>query len=119
MKDRPGASGLARSLRNTDAVLGPCVESFRDGGLDMDHMAARRRRIGAVALVVAVLASGICRVRVAEAGEQASILSGQAAARGQRLGGTPSVSSAHQVEPGSMRYYGGPKSPAWRAPPAK
>lgn len=80
----------------------------------MDHVAAKR--IGAVALVAAVLAAGIRCVFAAEAGEHVSILSGQAAIRGQRLGGAPSVSSKHQVELGSIRYYGGPKSPAWRTP---
>jgi len=73
-------------------------------------------RIGAVALLAAVLAFGICCESVAGAGERSSSPSGQAAARSQRLEATPSASSQHQAELGSMRYYGGPKSPAWRAP---
>jgi hypothetical protein len=115
----------ARSLRNIDVVPEPIARrryaeliprKGKSMGVDMDHVAARCARIGAVALLAAVLAFGICCESVAGAGEHNSSPSRQAAARSQRLEATPSASSQHQAELGSMRYYGGPKSPAWRAP---
>ena len=75
-----------------------------------------RVRIGAVALLVVGLA--FCGGHSAEAGERIAGPSGQAAARSQRLGAPPSVSSEHQGELGPTRYHGGPKSPAWRDPAA-
>jgi len=58
------------------------------------------------------------REGAAEAGERDSDQPRQAAARSQRLAAAPSVSPEHQSGLGPMRYYGGPKSPIWRAPAA-
>ena len=77
-------------------------------------MTARSGRLGAIALLAMALACGISRKSVAEAGEHNSIQPRQATARGQQPAVTPSVPE-HQAGPG-MRYYGGPKSPMWRAP---
>jgi len=73
-------------------------------------------RIGAVGLLAVVLA--FCSEQAAEASERIASPSGQPAARSQRLGVPPSVSSEHPGELGPMRYHGGPKSPAWRDPAA-
>ena len=84
----------------------------------MDHAAVRGVRIGAIALLAMALVCGICRESAAEAGERNSDQPRQAAARSQRLAAAPSVSPEHQSGLGPMRYYGGPKSPIWRAPAA-
>jgi hypothetical protein len=78
----------------------------------MDHMVTTRVRVGAIALLALVLA--FCGEHAAEASERIASPSGQPAARSQRLG-APSVSE-QQNKLGTMRYYGGPKSPAWRGP---
>lgn len=77
-------------------------------------MTARSVRLGAIALLAMALACGISSKSAAEAGEHNSDQPRQAAARGKQLAVTPSASSEHQAGPG-MRYYGGPKSPMWRA----
>jgi hypothetical protein len=84
----------------------------------MYRMAAGSVRLGAIALLAAVLVCGICCEGAAEAGERDSDQPRQAAARSQRLAAAPSVSPEHQSGLGPMRYYGGPKSPIWRAPVA-
>jgi len=81
-------------------------------------MAAGSVRLGAIALLAAGLACGICRKSAAEAGERNLDQPRQAAAPSQRLAAAPSVSPEHQAGLGPMRYYGGPKSPTWRAPAA-
>jgi len=80
----------------------------------MDHAAVRGVRIGAIALLATALVCGICRASAAEAGERSPNPPHQTAARSQRPA-TPPVSSEQQAHLGSMRYYGGPKSPMWRA----
>ena len=84
----------------------------------MDHVAVIGMRIGAIAMFAIVLVCGICRESAAEAGERNADQPRQAAARSQRLAAAPSVSPEHQSGLGPMRYYGGPKSPIWRAPAA-
>ena len=82
----------------------------------MYRMAAGSVRLGAIALLAAVVGCGICRESAAEAGERNSNQPRQAAAPSQHLAAAPSVSPEHQPGLGPMRYYGGPKSPIWRAP---
>jgi hypothetical protein len=80
----------------------------------MDRVAMRGARIGAIALLALALSGGIYRASAAEAGERSPSPLHQTAARSQRLV-TPPVSPEQQAHLGSMRYYGGPKSPMWRA----
>jgi hypothetical protein len=80
----------------------------------MDRVAVRGTRIGAIALLALALSGGICRASAAESGERSPNPPHQTAARSQRPA-TPPVSSEQQAHLGSMRYYGGPKSPMWRA----
>jgi hypothetical protein len=70
-------------------------------------------RIGAIALLAVALTCGICRECAAEAGERSPNPPRQTAARSQKPI-TPQAAS-EQAPLGSMRYYGGPKSPMWRA----
>lgn len=84
----------------------------------MDHVAARGMRIGAVALLVTVLVCGVCREGTAQAVERGSNQSRETVARSQGTSEALAASSEHQAKLGPMRYYGGPKSPMWRAPAA-
>ena len=79
----------------------------------MDHVAVRGVRSGAIALLAAAFICGICRESAAEPGKGSSNPPHQTAARSQKPI-TPQASS-EQAALGSMRYYGGPKSPMWRA----
>jgi hypothetical protein len=81
----------------------------------MDHVAVRGMRIGAIAMFAMALVCGICRESAAEAGERNSGQPSETVARNQAPATGPTASSAQQAKLGSMRYYGGPKSPMWRA----
>jgi hypothetical protein len=84
----------------------------------MDHVVARKMRIGTVALLAATLLCGICRESAAEAGERNSNQPGDTAAHHQVPATATVASSDQQAKLAPMRYYGGPKSPMWRGPSA-
>jgi hypothetical protein len=76
----------------------------------MTWLAGRSARIGFITLVATVLTVGICGDAVAKHGKG-------------RLHAGSSISESHAqlvsqqpARPGSMHYYGGPKSPMWRGP---
>jgi hypothetical protein len=79
----------------------------------MDQAAVRGLRIGAVALLATILIYGSCRESAAQAVERSSSQPRKTIARSQEPSEAP---SERQSGVGSMRYYGGPKSPMWRAP---
>ena len=79
----------------------------------MNHVAMRGMRTGAIVLLATVLFCGVCRQGAAQAVERASSQSRETATRASA---TSAVLSDQQARLGAMRYYGGPKSPMWRAP---
>lgn len=79
----------------------------------MDQVAVRGLRIGAVALLASIAIFGSCRESAAQAVERSSSQPRKTIARSQ---GPSEAPSERQSGVGSMRYYGGPKSPMWRAP---
>jgi hypothetical protein len=81
----------------------------------MHHLAARGLRIGAVALLAAVVTCGIWRAGAAETGKRDPNRSRYTAARSPGPA-TPPLSLKQPAGTGAMRYYGGPKSVMWRAP---
>jgi hypothetical protein len=83
----------------------------------MDHVVARGMRLGTAVLLVVALTSGVGRESAAQP-TSSSDLPRQATVRSQPLATIPPLSPEHQAASGSMRYYGGPKSPMWRAPAA-
>src|SRR5580692_11404146 len=101
MKDQPEREWIrgAGPLRNADVAPGLIFSEWhadRSGmpnsfcartrwGLEMYRMAAGSVRLGAIALLAAVLVCGICCEGAAEAGERDSDQPRQAAARSQRL----------------------------------
>jgi hypothetical protein len=82
----------------------------------MDHLAVRCVQISGIALLAAALVCGACRESAAQAVDRSSTQPRETAGRGQGLTLAPVVSSEPQAPVGSMRYYGGPKSPMWRGP---
>jgi hypothetical protein len=84
----------------------------------MDHVAVRGMRTGAIALLATVLICGVCREGAAQAVEHNSNQSRETATRSQGPSAAPVASSEQQAKLGSLRYYGGPKSPMWRGPAA-
>jgi len=85
---------------------------------DMNHVVVKRVRIGGIALLAAALICVACRESAAQAVERSSTQPREAASRSQGPAAAPVVASEQQAAPGSMRYYGGPKSPMWRGPAA-
>jgi hypothetical protein len=82
-------------------------------GIDMDHVAVKKLRIGAVVLLAAVVACGVCCESAAQTVEHSA--SQPRVTRTRESSTTPVVASG-QTSLGAMRYYGGPKSPMWRGP---
>jgi hypothetical protein len=82
----------------------------------MDHVVARGMRSGAAVLLVVAVTSGIRESAAQPA--NSSDLPRQATVRSQPLATIPPLPPEHQAASGAMRYYGGPKSPMWRAPAA-
>jgi hypothetical protein len=77
----------------------------------MNHVAMRGMRTGAIVLLATLLVCGVSRQGAAQTVERNSSQS-----RATRASAEPAVSSNQQARLGPMRYYGGPKSPMWRAP---
>jgi hypothetical protein len=84
----------------------------------MDHVAVRRMKTGAIALLATVLIRGVCREGAAQAVEHNPNQPRGSAIHSQGLSAGPVVSSEQHAKLGPMRYYGGPKSPMWRGPAA-
>jgi hypothetical protein len=79
-------------------------------GIDMDHVAVKKLRIGAVVLLAAVV---VCCESAAQTVEHSS---NQPRVTRTRDSSTTPVVASGQTGLGAMRYYGGPKSPMWRGP---
>jgi hypothetical protein len=79
----------------------------------MDRVAVRGLRIGSVVLLALAVT---CAAGAAQTDDRSSGQLRQATTRGQASSTGPVASSGQQAGLGSMRYYGGPKSPMWRAP---
>ena len=82
----------------------------------MDRVAVRGLRIGFVVLLALAVT---CAASAAQTDDHRSGQSRQATTRGQALSTGLVTSSGQQAGLGGMRYYGGPKSPMWRAPAAE
>jgi hypothetical protein len=76
----------------------------------MTCMTARSARIGFFTLVAAALTAGICGDAVAKAHK------GRLHARSLTSESHAQLVAPEPVRLGTMRYYGGPKSPMWRGP---
>jgi hypothetical protein len=86
-------------------------------GIDMGDAMTKGLRIGGIAMLATVLICGACQQSTAQAVEHSATQPREAANRAQLPAAAP-ASSSEQVRLGPMRYYGGPKSPMWRAPSA-
>jgi hypothetical protein len=76
----------------------------------MTSMIARSVRIGFLTLVAAILTVAICGDALAKAHK------GRLHARNSVSESRAQLVSQQPARLGSMRYYGGPKSPMWRGP---
>jgi hypothetical protein len=76
----------------------------------MTYMTARSVRLGFVTLIATILTAGICGDALAKAHK------GRLHARSSIYESRAQLVSQQPVQPGPMRYYGGPKSPMWRGP---
>jgi hypothetical protein len=76
----------------------------------MTYVPAGSARIGFVTLVAAILTVGICGDAVAQ------VHKGRLHVHRSIYGSRAQLILQQPAKPGSMRYYGGPKSPMWRAP---
>jgi hypothetical protein len=76
----------------------------------MTYVIAGSARIGFVTLVAAILTVGICGDAVAQ------VHKGHPRVHRSIYGSRAQLILQQPVRPGPMRYYGGPKSPMWRAP---
>jgi hypothetical protein len=74
---------------------------------DMTYTTGRNMRIGFVTLAVAVLIVGICGGAVAK-GHKGRLHARSAANESRAM-----LVSQEPGRPGTLRYYGGPKSPMW------
>jgi hypothetical protein len=76
----------------------------------MTCVIARSVRLGFVTLAAAALTAAVCGDAVAKAHK------GRLHARGSIYESHTQLVSQQPARLGPMRYYGGPKSPMWRAP---
>jgi hypothetical protein len=76
----------------------------------MTCMTARSLRLGFVTLIATILTAGICGDALAK------VHKGRLHARSSIYESRAQLVSQQPVQPGPMRYYGGPKSPMWRGP---
>jgi hypothetical protein len=73
---------------------------------EMTYMTGRNLRIGLVTLVAAILTASLSGAAVVKVHKS-------------RVHARSAVYESHAemvLQPGPMRYYGGPKSPMWRGP---
>jgi hypothetical protein len=84
----------------------------------MTYMAARGVRIGFVTSLAAVLIAGICGDAVARTHHRTHhrVHVRHLHARSASFDSHAQLAPQPPVQPGTMRYYGGPKSPMWRGP---
>jgi hypothetical protein len=77
----------------------------------MTYMSGRNARIRFVTLMTAVLTAWLCGDAVAKVHHK-----GRLHARSAAYESRAQVEAQRPAQPGSLRYYGGPKSPMWRGP---
>jgi hypothetical protein len=102
----PAAINFATTAARNLDVVGPialCSFFLED---EMTNVTGRNLRIGLVTLVAAMLTASLGGEAVAKAHKS-------------RVHARSAVYESHAevvLQPGPMRYYGGPKSPMWRGP---
>jgi hypothetical protein len=74
---------------------------------DLTHVTFRTVRIGCCALLATILIAGTCGDALAKTDKLHPQI---------RSPATEMLSTQQQARLGSVRYYGGPKSPMWRGP---
>jgi len=77
---------------------------------DMSKLTGTSVRFGFITLAAAVLSAGLC------GDASAGIHKGRVHARSAFYESRAQLVSPAPIQPGPMRYYGGPKSPMWRGP---
>jgi hypothetical protein len=80
-----------------------------------DRVAGKGLASGGIALLAAALICGACGESAAQTGERNSNPAPAMASRAQAPAAASQASSQQRPGVGSMRYYGGPKSPMWRS----